>query len=121
MKTLIIFALSFSSMFLRISDVTETVLDSTWKTVCETKLDGYMDFYVGIQNLGDNAASDCQVQTWDGDSWEPAGTSIPGCASLAAGAEVLWPRTTMAPNNRLRVQMKSASGTTVGCALYRRR
>ena len=121
MNIIVVFIMLIGSMFLPVTGIQETTLDSSWQTVGEFHLDGYREMYTGIQNLGDNPATDCQVQTWDGDSWEASGLTITGCADLAAGGEVLWARTSISPNNRFRVQMKSASGTTVECALYRRR
>lgn len=121
MKTIAILLFGFSSMFYPVTGAQETVLDGTWKTACEFKLDGDMTLYTGIVNLGDSPATDCKVDTWDGDSWEASGLTIPGCATLASGAELLWARTEVSPNNKFRVQMKSDAGTTVECALYRRR
>lgn len=101
-----------------------TEIDAKWKTICAFKLDASKELRINLQNLGDNEASGCRILTWYGpevDDWKVAKVTIEGCDSMVPGDNRTWPVTAVSPNNKMRIQMKSESGTSIGCTLFQLR
>lgn len=101
---------------------TATTVTAAWTTVCEEQVSGFTTVTFKIHNTGaTNAFTDCQVQTWVGpgvDDWALVTvTWSTTCSTLAKGAKT-WFSLNEQSHEKIRVQVKSASGTTAYCRPY---
>lgn len=97
---------------------------AAWTTICETRTSLYQHVQFKVTNTGGaNPFTDCRVQVWAGpDSpstgdWETVLYPWKTCAALAAGehAVVYFKDQSY---ERIRVQAKSAAGTSAYCRPY---
>lgn len=100
---------------------TTPTVGAAWTTVCDEPTagpNGNMQFKV--HNTGANPFTDCQVETWVGPAltdWKVISSSWTECETLAAGAKSVW-EVAGSSHERIRVQVKSAAGTSAYCRPY---
>jgi len=116
-----IFLALVAFMCVAFTPVTTASVTAAWTTLCEEDLAGSkprMQFKV--HNTGANPFTDCQVQSWVGPAatdWVTISSTWAACQSLAAGAMTTW-EIDGSSHERLRVQAKSAAGTSAYCRPY---
>ncbi len=98
--------------------VTTDSVTSAWTTLCNVGSDRIDNLTFHVKNTGStNPFTDCKVQVFTGPlstDWEDLDLAWTKCLTLAAGAKTTW---AISGNSylRLRVQAKSASGTSAYC------
>jgi len=94
---------------------------AAWTTICsETNIGKNARMQFKVHNTGSNPFTDCQVQSWvgpDAGDWMVVSIGWTTCQSLAAGAMTTW-EINGSSHERLRVQAKSAAGTSSYCRPY---
>jgi hypothetical protein len=98
---------------------TTTTVTAAWTTICEETVGQYKNMQFKVHNTGANPFTDCVVQRWVGPlttDWV-ALTSWTACQTLAAGATTVLDIMGNS-DEKLRVQAKSAVGTTSYCRPY---
>ncbi len=101
--------------------VTTTTVGAAWITLCEERVSQYQNVQFKVHNTGaTNPFTDCQVQTWIGPAdtdWLTLAPTWTTCQSLVAGAFTTW-EIMGSSHEKLRVQAKSAVGTSAYCRPY---
>jgi len=97
--------------------VTDTV-GTDWTTLCDVGTSTIPNVTFHVKNTGStNAFTDCKVQYFTGPlvtDWEDLDLTWTKCLTLATGARTTWAISGQS-YLRLRVQAKSASGTSAYC------
>ncbi len=113
-----------ATLFLRGANpyVETAAVTSAWTTICEMPTWNYSSIHFGIKNTGlTNPFTDCQVETWVGpnaDDWVVISSSWTACKSLAPGVLTDWFSSGITYPTKMRVQVKSALGTSAYCRQY---
>jgi len=119
MKRLFLILIAFTCV--AFTPKTTTTVGAAWTTICEESLSGIkprMQFRV--HNTGANPFTDCQVQSWVGPAttdWLTISIAWTACQTLAAAGMTTW-EIDGNSHERLRVQAKSAAGTSSYCRPY---
>lgn len=90
-----------------------TTVTATYVTICEADVRLKANAGFKVHNTGSTKLSGCVIETWVGpgeNDWTTLSSWVT-CAALAAGAKTTWELAGNA-NEFLRVQAKTASGTT---------
>lgn len=118
MKRIFLAILALS--LLAFTPTTTPVVGAAWTTLCDVPTTGSnSNVQFKVHNTGTtNPFTDCKVDTWVGPDiltdWKTISINWTECISLAAGAMTVWE---IAGNSheRIRVQAKSALGTSAYC------
>jgi len=110
-------ALAAIAIFCAFAPTTTPAVTAAWTTLCEAATETFPNITFSVANTGANPFTDCRVQAWSGPTatdWKDISTTWTECITLAAGSASLW---SIAGNSyvRLRVQVKSAAGTSAYC------
>jgi hypothetical protein len=119
MKRSVLFLITL--LLVAFTPVTTAVVGSDWTTLCEEPVGLYQNIQFKVQNTGTtNPFTDCRVQSWVGPAstdWVTLSPAWTACQALAAGGVTIW-EIAGSSHEKLRVQAKSAAGTSAYCRPY---
>ena len=121
-RFIITLLLIVSVMCMAFTPTITTSVTAAWTTICsEANIGRNARMQFKVHNTGTtNPFTDCQVQSWVGPAatdWVTISIGWTACQSLATGAMTTW-EIDGSSHEKLRVQAKSAAGTSAYCRPY---